>query len=332
MKKLCYILLAFLMLFTFTACSSEKKDIKIGVSLGVGKAERWKKDKAYMEDRAKELGATIEVRLNTDDDPESQMKDCRELIDSGIDVLLLTPKVVDNAKAVVEYAKEKDVKIISYSRIIVGEKIELYVGYDSTKIGQAMGQYLTEKVDKGTYILLKGDKDDFNTQLLYDGALKYINPIKSDLNIILDEYVTGWSPEVAKQLVKEALQKNNKVDAILAPNDKIAEACRSVLDELNIQTPVSISGMDAELNAVKRIINDKQDMTVYLSLPTLAKEAVNAAYDLAKTGKVTPNSLFDNQTSTPIDAFLINGQVITKENIKAQVIDNDIYTEQELYN
>ena len=41
--------------------ADEKKDVKIGVSIGVGNAIRWENEKRYMEARAKELGANIAV-------------------------------------------------------------------------------------------------------------------------------------------------------------------------------------------------------------------------------------------------------------------------------
>ena len=188
MKKLIRSLLLLVMVFSLVGCnlSTTNKTVKIGVSFGVGAASRWQSEKVYMEEKAKELGAEIEVRLNTTDTPKTQQEDCFELIDSGIDVLIITPRDVRKVKEIVDYAKEKNVKVISYARVVIGEQIDLYVGYDSNKMGQSMGQYITEKVYKGNYIILKGDENDFNTSLLYTGAMKYIDPIKNDINILLD--------------------------------------------------------------------------------------------------------------------------------------------------
>lgn len=333
MKKIVCIFLVIFTVFGISGCSSSNKEVKIGVSLGVGAAARWKQDKAYMEERAKELGAKIEVRLNTTDEPKTQKEDCIELIDSGIDVLIITPRDVNKAGDIIQYAKEKKVPIISYSRVVIGEDIELYVGYDCTKIGQNMGQYLAEKVDYGNYIFLKGDINDFNTSLMYNGSMKYLQPLKDgkQINVILDEYVKGWDPAIAKEMVIEAIKKNdNKIDAILAPNDKIAQSCREALNELGIKNSVEITGMDAELEALKRINADKQGMTFSLSLEELSKTAINEAYELAQGEDLKANASIDNQSSSKIDAYLINGQTITKENMKEQIIDKGIYTQEQL--
>lgn len=333
MKRIVCLALSLFMVLGITACGSNNKDIKLGVSLGVGGATRWKQDKAFMEERAKELGAEIEVRLNTTDKPKTQKEDCFELIDSGIDVLIITPRDVNKVGEIIEYAKKKDVPVISYSRVVIGEDIELYVGYDCTKIGQNMGQYLAETVDHGDYIFLKGDENDFNTELLYSGAMKYLQPLKDGkkINVILDEYVKGWDAATAKQIVKEAIKKNNnKIDAILAPNDKLAQACSEAIDELGIKTKVQITGMDAEIEALKRINNSKQGMTFYLSLEDLSRTAIDEAYDLAQGKDLKVNANIDNKSSSKINAYLINGQIITKENMKTQIIDKGIYTEDQI--
>lgn len=333
MKKLLALcVISSLLLLGLSGCNDEKKDVKIGVSLGVGGASRWAKDKQLMEDKAKELGIEIEVRLNITDEPLTQKEDCIELIDSGIDVLILTPRDVRKADDIVKYAKEHGVKVISYSRPVMGQEVDLYVGYDSTKIGQYMGKFLSETVDKGNYIILKGDINDFNTRLLDAGAMMYLDNIKDDINIILYDNVPNWDANIAKEMVRNAIINNNyKIDAILAPNDKIAEVCADVIKELGITNEVAITGMDAEVNALKRINNGKQSMTVYLSLDQLAETAINQAYNMAIGKDFTSNALFDNDTKNKISAFLVSGQLITKENMKAQIIDKEIYTEAQVY-
>lgn len=315
-----------------TGCGGTKEDVKIGVSFGVGSATRWVYESECMKARAEELGADIEVRLNTTDKPKTQNEDCIELIDSGIDVLILTPRDVNNVGEILAYAKEKNVKVISYARVVLGQKVDLFVGYDSGRIGQTMGQFLTEMVYQGDYIILSGDPGDNNATLLYEGAMRSIEAVKDDVNIILDKAVAGWSPDEAKRLVKEAVAANgNKVDGILAPNDKLAGACVEALEELGVTKPVVITGMDAELDAAKRIVADKQSMTVYMDLKVLASTAVEEAVHMAKGETVNVNAEFDNQTDGGISANLISGQQVTKQNLDKILIESGYYTHEQVY-
>ncbi|UWD47817.1 substrate-binding domain-containing protein [Clostridioides difficile] len=334
MKKrfISLICIAVLFSISLSACSSSQKNVKVGVSFGVGNATRWQHEKKYMEQQAKKLGVDIEVRLNQTDKPKTQKQDCIEMIDSGIDVLILTPRDVNKVKEILDYAKEKNVPVINYARVVLGEKVDLFVGYDSSRIGQRLGQYLSEMVYKGDYIILQGDPGDNNAQLLYQGAMRYISPIKDNINIILDAAVKDWSPDEAKKMVIEAVRANgNNIDAILAPNDKIAGACTEALKELGISKHVFITGMDAEIDAAKRIIAGTQDVTIYMDLNELACTAVNEAYHMAKNETVNVNAEFDNQSEGTIKANLITGQLVTKENLDKILIDSGYFTKEEVY-
>lgn len=334
-RVLCCLLTGILMLglaFGFAGCAKKTEDVKIGVSFGVGPAARWPQEKVYMEERAKELGISLEARLNTTDEP-TQIEDCKQLIDSGIDVLILIPRDASNVGDIINYAKSKNVKVISYARVILDEKYDLFVGYDSGRVGQAMGQFLAELVVDGDYILLQGDPADNNAKLLYEGAMRFIEPIEGDINILLDAAVPGWSPDEAKQMVLDAVKANgNKIDAILAPNDKIAGACVEALKELGIDPgTVAITGMDAELDAVKRILAGEQSMTVYMDLKELAITAVDQAYNMAMGKDIEVNASFDNGSDGGVDSSLITGQLVTKENIDKLLIDSGYFAKEEVY-
>lgn len=316
----------------FAGCAKKPESIKIGVSFGVGPAARWPQEQAFMEAHAKELGVNIETRLNTTDEPKTQEQDCKELIDSGIDVLILIPRNVNETANIISYAKEKKVPVISYARLIQNEGIDLYVGYDSNKMGQRMGQFLAELVTTGDYIFLKGDENDKNAIDLYDGAMRYLDETRKTTNVILDTAVAGWSPETAKQLVKDAVAANgNNVDAILAPNDKLAGACIEALQELGITKHVAITGMDAELDAVKRIVDGTQDMTIYLDLQSLANAAVDEALAMAMGKSPNTNGEVNNGHDKMIPAHLVVGELVTKLNLDRILIDSGYYTKEQVY-
>lgn len=333
MKKIrCLFCVALLAGLVVSGCGQGKKEVKIGVSFGAGPAVRWDYESEYMQEHAEELGAEIEVRMNRTDEPKTQKEDCFEMIDSGIDALILMPRDATKAGEILAYAKEKEVPVISYARVILGEPVDLFVGYDSERVGQRMGQYITEAAYEGDYIILKGDEQDNNATLLYDGAMRYIDPIRANINVILEEAVPGWDPELAKQMIVEAVNKNNgKVDAILSPNDKIAGAAREALIEAGVETPVIITGMDAELDAAKRIIADTQSMTVYMDLRELANTAIDEAYHMGAGEKVNVNAEFDNRSGGTIPSNLITGQVVTKENLDRLLIDSGYFTKAEVY-
>lgn len=334
LKKWLSCICAAILLLGLGGCEDNSRKVKIGVSIGAGGAARWQKDMAFMQERAKALGADIELRLNLPDSSKTQTEDCLEMLSDGIDVLIITPNNTRKVDDVLMYAKQKNTKVVSYARAVMGGNVDLFVGYDCYKIGQNMGQHLTEKVYHGDIIVLKGDVNDFNTPFLYYGAMKYIKPLieNGKLNMVLDAYVPKWSPAEVKKLVKEAVAANgNRIDAIFASNDRLAGAAAEALEELHVTNHAVITGMDAELAAIKRILAGTQDATIYMDLRELAYAAVDEAYNLATKKKVNVNSELGNDGSNKINAFLINGKVVTRENINKVLIEPGHFTKEDIY-
>lgn len=335
MKKrwwLIAVLLVVLVSVVAWGCKTTVDQTKIGVSFGVGSAARWPLEKGFMEARAMELGVELEARLNKGDGPKTQLEDCKELIDSGIDVLILTIRTGSSADEILDYAEKKNVPVVCYARSVSDKRVSLLVGYDSDRIGQKQGHFLTDLIYRGDYLILRGDAGDNNAQQLYEGAMRMIEDEGNDIRVIANTEVEGWDPERAKQIVKEAVAANgNRVDAILAPNDALAGASLEALEELGVTDHVVITGMDAELAAVQRILAGTQDMTVYMDLKILANTAVEEACHIAKKETVNVNTEYDVGDGNRIPANMITGQVVTKENIDQILIDGGYYTREEVY-
>ena len=135
-----------------------------------------------------------------------------------------------------------------------------------------------------------------------------------------------------RKITKEAVAANgNRIDAIFASNDRLAGAAAEALEELHVTNHAVITGMDAELAAIKRILAGTQDATIYMDLRELAYAAVDEAYNLATKKKVNVNSELGNDGSNKINAFLINGKVVTRENINKVLIEPGHFTKEDIY-
>ncbi len=77
---------------------------------------------------------------------------------------------------------------------------------------------------------------------------------------------------------------------------------------------VPISGQDADLAAVKRVINGTQTMTVYKPLKLIASEAAKLSVQLARNEKPAYSSQYDNG-SKKVDTILLTPTPLTKDNI-----------------
>lgn len=331
MKKILGIVVVATVIFMILIGCNEKDTPKIGVAFGVGPATRWATEIKYMKAYAQGLGIEFEARLNTNENEKPLAEDCYELIDSGIDVLITRPRDVKGMKEIVDYAHSKNVEIISYDSIIENEQIDLFVGYDSKYTGAILAQHLTEIVPEGDYIMLWGDMNK-NIEDMYTGAMEYMKPNDGKINIILEATVPGWSVDEAKKMVKEAIVANdNKIDAIFAFSDKLAGAAAEVVEELGITEPVVIAGMDAELDAARRIVTGTQACTAYMDLEELAQTAIDEAVQMANGNKPKTNAETNNNSANPIPSYLLVRKIVTKENLDRVLIDSSYYTKNQVY-
>ncbi len=314
-------------------CKKHVRNIRLGVSIAVLSTARWEKDAAFMKQRADELGVSIET-IVSNVTAEQQFEDCKKLIQSGIDVLILTPANAKEASNIVKYAHSKRVKVISYDRIALYEPVDLVITFDSYKVGELQGKYLSETVDSGNYVVLSGDENDFNASMFLEGAMKYIEPLAKSgaINIVMKSSIPKWSPTEANTLIKKALaDNNNNIDAILAPNDTTAAGCIEALKEVELDGKVAITGMDSDLAAVKRVVAGKQSITVFKDMRVLAKTAVEQAVKLARGEDVDNNSVLNTLGKTPVITVFVEPHLVIKQNLNKTLIDSGFYTREQVY-
>lgn len=121
-------------------------------------------------------------------------------------------------------------------------------------------------------------------------------------------------------------QFNNKIDGFLGPNDGTAGGIIQALAGQKLAGKVPVTGQDAELAAVKRIIAGTQTMTVYKSLNLIATEAAKLSVALVKGDKITFKS---EKAEGGVNQILLDPIVITKDNVDFLVKDG-FYTKAQL--
>ncbi|NJK98602.1 MAG: hypothetical protein HC905_30075 [Bacteroidales bacterium] len=104
------------------------------------------------------------------------------------------------------------------------------------------------------------------------------------------------------------------------------------LDDHGLAGQVIITGQDAELEACRNIIQNRQTMTVYKPLKLLAENAAELSFKMAKGDKLSlPSTTIENgQKSVP--AILLEPVAVDKENMKNKIIAEGFYTEAQVYN
>jgi D-xylose transport system substrate-binding protein len=308
------------------------ESLKIGLSLPTQAEERWVRDKNTMVETAKALGVDLRVQI-TNNDAAKQVAQSENLLAQGVKVLILAPHDAESAAVIVQKAKKAGVKVISYDRLILNSEPDVYVSFDNEKVGEMQGDYLTKLVPKGNYVVLAGAPTDNNAKLYRDGAMKFIKPLvdKGDIKIVMDQSVKDWQPSEAQKIMEQALTANqNKIDAVLAPNDGTAGGAIQALAAQGLAGKVPVTGQDAELSASIRIVQGTQSMTIFKDTRLLGAKAVELAVKMAKDEPIASevNAKLNNK-KIDVPSVLLPIVVVDKASLDKTLIDSG-YLKREL--
>jgi D-xylose transport system substrate-binding protein len=306
--------------------------IKVGLLLDTLVEERWQRDRDLFVERVKELGGEAIVKA-ANRDAALQEQQARELLNQGVKALVIVASDTEKAAAIVAAANEKKVPVISYDRLVRDSDVALYVSFDNVKVGRMQAEYLLNQAPKGNYLLIGGSQTDNNAKLLRQGQMEMLKPAiaAGSVKIVGEGWADNWSEEAAKALTEEGLKKaRNNLAAIVASNDRTALGAIDALTENNLAGKVFVSGQDAELAAMKRIVAGTQSMTVYKPLRPLARMAAGAAINMAQ-GQTEEGVVTVNNGKKDVPARLLEPISVDKETMDRTVLADGYHTRNEVY-
>lgn len=351
MRSLFYIGLVFAM-FAVSACetaptsntsnqaanSGAAKDpnrrLKIGFAMATVKEERWQRDREAFEAHCKQMNVDCVITV-ANNDASRQANDVDNLLTQGVDALVIAPHDATQAASMVDKAKAQNVPVISYDRLINSDKIDLYVSHQVPVIGRKIAEYALQKVPKGNYVMVYGGSTDNNAHIMKKAQLEVLQPAidRGDIKIVADQHATDWKPEEALKIVENALTQNaDNIQAVISSNDGMAGGAIAALEKRGLIGKVLVTGQDAQKDALQRVAEGKQTMTIYKPIIPLANAALEAAIKLAKKEAPTGAQPFRNDNiGKDIQAILLEVQTVDKDNLMTTVIKDGYAKFDEVY-
>ncbi|WML43008.1 D-xylose ABC transporter substrate-binding protein [Neobacillus sp. PS3-40] len=339
-------LLVALLVLALTACGEDAgsqntskdkkvdghKKIKIGLSVSDLTLERWQHDRDIFVKQANELGADVLVQ-SANGDEAKQLSQIQNMLSQGIDALVVIAINSDSLTPVVDQAKSEGIPVLAYDRLINNSDIAAYVSFDNVRVGEMQAEYIVKQVPKGNYFMLGGSPTDNNAKMFREGQMNIIKPLvdKGDIKIIGDQWAKNWDANDAMQIMENALTANkNKIDAVVASNDNTAGGAIQALAGQNLDGKVAISGQDADLAGVQRIVEGKQSMTVYKPIKTIATKSAEVAVQLAKGEKVKASDTVNNG-KMDVPFIKLDPIMVGKDEVINTVIKDGFHTYDEVY-
>ena len=302
----------------------------IGFSIDDLRVERWARDRDYFIAAAKEVGASVIV-TSADANEQKQVNQVENLISQKVDAIAIVPMNSQVFGEVIDEAHKAGIKILSYDRLILNADEDAYISFDNERVGFLQAEAVLKAVPEGNYYMLGGAPTDNNAKLLRAGQEKALKAAvdAGKIKIVGSQWVKEWSPTEALSIMENALTAaDNKIDAVIASNDGTAGGAIQALAAQGLAGKVAISGQDADLAAIKRVIDGTQTVTVYKPLQLIASEAAKLSVKLVKGEPVEYSAKLDNGMKQ-VDSVLLTPIPLTKENVM-KVVEDGFYTKEQV--
>jgi D-xylose transport system substrate-binding protein len=309
------------------ASSGGAKGGKIAFLLPESKTARYEtQDRPLFEAKVKALCSSCEiVYSNADQDASKQQQQAEAALTQGVKVMVLDPVDGAAAAAIVAQANSKNVPVISYDRLLLNSKPDYYVEFDSPSVGKIQGQALVDKLKKdgksGNIIMINGAPTDNNAKLFKQGAHSQID--KSGIKVAKEYDTPDWSPDKAQQEMEQAITAvgKGKFVGVYAANDGTAGGAIAAMKSAGIDPKtIPVTGQDAELAAIQRILAGEQYMTVYKPIKPLAEKAAEWAVGLVQGKKPTDATDSENNGKTDVPTIKLKVVPVTQDKVKDTVI------------
>ncbi len=294
MKKWTAWLLALTMVL-MAACSTEQPgstsetetkdgDYEIGLSISTLNNPFFVALKEGAEEQANEMDATLTV-ADAQNDAAKQVNDVEDMIQKGMDLILINPTDSEAVGAAVQAANDAGIPVITVDRNAETGEVVAHVASDNVAGGQLAGDYMVELVGEGQKVVeLEGIPGASATR---DRGQGFNEAIDGKLEVVAKQSANFDRAE-GLTVMENILQDNKDIVAVFAHNDEMALGAVQALEAAGM-IDVKVIGFDATDDAVKAVEDGTMAATVAQKPAEIGKLGVEAAINHLKGETVEEN-------------------------------------------
>ena len=270
---------------------------------------------------------------NANQEVSTQSSQVDAALANGADVLVLDPVDSRAAAAMVRKGRASGAAVVSYDRLILDTPVDHYVSFDNVKVGELQARTLIGRLREqgraaGTVVLIHGSPTDNNAGLYKRGARQALE--RSALVLGAEYDTPDWSPDKAQRQMEQAITKlgAGAIAGVYAANDGTAGGAIAAMKAAGFTHLPPVTGQDAELEAVQRILSGEQYMTVYKAIAREAAAAATLAVALARR-LPPPAGLVNGEVPNGagrVPSVLLEPVAVTVANLAATVLADGFWT------
>ncbi|MEE1926785.1 sugar ABC transporter substrate-binding protein [Streptomyces sp. TRM 70351] len=316
--------------------NGDKKDgpLSIGLLLPEDQTARYENfDRPLIEAKIKELCSDCTVTyVNAKQDASVQQQQMNSMITKKVDVIILDAVDSKAISGSVQRADDAGIPVVAYDRLAEGP-ISAYTSFDNEEVGRVQGRALLEALgdsaDDGQIVMMNGSPTDPNAAMFKAGATSVL---EGEVEIGKSYDTTNWEPGEANKNMNGAIASLGKdnIVGVYSANDGMAGGIITALKSAGFGELPPVTGQDAELAGVQRIVAGEQYMSVYKPYKPEADAAAEMAVALGRGEDVTAETTIDSPTTKGVPATLIKPVSLTVDNLEETVLKDGLYTLEEV--
>lgn len=313
----------FLLLMILHGCkdASTKSDkINIGFSQGLGN-HPWRQAMNHSMEIQASLHSEVQLSISkAEGSVKKQIEDIQKMIDSRVDIIIISPIEPNSLIPIVEKAYEQKIPVILVDRKINSSKYTTYIGADNIEIGKEAGQYIiSDSKNLKKVIEIKGDD---NSSPTIERSLGFQQTIKNNSNTELIKTFKGLPAEAFRKTLDSL---GNQSLYVFAFNDQLATQAWQIARNAGVENQIKfigVDGLNTKDGGIQMVLDGKLNAT--LLYPTGGAEAIESAIKIYN-GQIPPKRI--KLSTTIIDR--LNAEIMRNQFDKIieqqGVIENQVY-------
>lgn len=262
MKKILSLLVVTLMMLSlFVGCSTtetaKNEEVTIGLAISTLNNPFFVDLEAGAKAKATELGVKL-VTLDSQDDSATEMSNVEDLINQGVDVIMINPTDSDAVKSAVEAANKANIPVITLDRGANGGEVVSHIASDNVAGGKLAGEYIVELLGgKGKVVELEGIPGASAARDRGQGFNEAIGG--TDLEVVAKQ-TANFDRAEGLTVMENILQAQPEIDAVFAHNDEMALGALEAIKASG--RDIIVVGFDATDDAKAAVENGEMAATV----------------------------------------------------------------------
>ncbi len=316
---------------TLTGCASTGDDetVKVALLLPDTITPRYENyDRPYFEEGLKTTCADcVFLYNNADSDASVQRQQAEDVVTNGAGAIVINPVDSDAAAAIAQTAADASVPLISIGRLVQNADIAWSVTMDVAEAGRLKAQALVDALKAngtptGPIVMINGAPGDTDDAQMKAAAKEVFEG--SGVEIAMEYDTPDWDPSKAQEQMDQAITSLGRdgFTGVYSSNDGMAGGAIAAMKSAGIDPSTRpITGLDADVAALQRIIAGDQYMTVFQDIHDMAFKAAEIAVILASGEE--PGSEYAattvNNGKVDVPTYLYRISAITQDNINDEL-------------